>query len=402
VRLLFVKDSLAWPRSSGHDVHGSSQMRALARLGHEVFLLTRLPPKPEALAGLDLADCTSFAGDYRRGPGPAAFGLTRWHQRFLSYWGIDPALLPATVAAVAEWEPEAVIALDLTTLPALAAVDGPQRVWYAADELAWHHLSQVRLFQRKTWGHICEAAIGALHERAFAHFVDRAWVVSAADRRAMRWVTNGPEVTVLAHGVDTDHYRPQSEPQVSASCVFWGNLDFGPNVQGLSWFCRRVWPQLRERVPSATFTIYGRRPCPEVLALTHQAGICVVADVPDLRPEVSRHQVVVMPFVSGGGVKNKLLEAASMGKAIVCSPWACGGLSADAPLVVVRSAAQWVEAISNLWDDPGQCRQLGEEARTWICTRHTWEVAARTALTDLGHADTESPVSAGRELERVS
>ena len=38
-----------------------------------------------------------------------------------------------------------------------------------------------------------------------------------------------------------------------------------------------------------------------------------MANLPDLRAEVQRREIVVLPFVSGGGIKNKLLEAAAMG-----------------------------------------------------------------------------------------
>ena len=51
MRLLFVKEALAWPRSSGHDVHCFHMMRALAALGHEVSLATVKPAADEALAG---------------------------------------------------------------------------------------------------------------------------------------------------------------------------------------------------------------------------------------------------------------------------------------------------------------------------------------------------------------
>ena len=36
MRLLFVKQSLAWPRASGHDVHTYYMMKACAGLGHAV------------------------------------------------------------------------------------------------------------------------------------------------------------------------------------------------------------------------------------------------------------------------------------------------------------------------------------------------------------------------------
>ena len=90
MRLLFVKESLAWPREFGHDVHAYARMRALIRLGHEVALVTRQHPQPKAIDGLDLALCTSFGERSAKQPTLAEFGLTRWQERFLSYWGIDP------------------------------------------------------------------------------------------------------------------------------------------------------------------------------------------------------------------------------------------------------------------------------------------------------------------------
>ena len=52
LRVLFVKDALAWPRSSGHDVHSYYMMRGLAGRGHTVGLLTAAEPDPRAVAGM--------------------------------------------------------------------------------------------------------------------------------------------------------------------------------------------------------------------------------------------------------------------------------------------------------------------------------------------------------------
>ena len=65
MRLLFVKETLAWPRSSGHDVHCFYMMQALSRLGHEVALVTATAPAAEAVAGLPLAFHRTFGG-FRR------------------------------------------------------------------------------------------------------------------------------------------------------------------------------------------------------------------------------------------------------------------------------------------------------------------------------------------------
>jgi hypothetical protein len=54
LRLLFVKQSQSWPRSSGHDVHGFHMMQALAARGHAISLACALPPTEQALTGLKL------------------------------------------------------------------------------------------------------------------------------------------------------------------------------------------------------------------------------------------------------------------------------------------------------------------------------------------------------------
>lgn len=393
-RILFFKQSLVWPRASGHDVHTSSMIRALGELGHQISLATLVETRAEATAGLNL-----HAQRVLRDEGTASSGrhprLTYWQERFRSYWGVRPGLIDALARTAEECQAEAVVVVGLDVLPYLGAIHGPLRIWYAADEWAWHHLSQMRLTAPSTWGEARTALVKGLYERAFRNLVDRTWVVSTRDQRAMRWLGRMRHVDVVANGVDTAHYAPRDVGQNPHSCTFWGRLDFGPNLQALEWFCRHVWPSLRRKVPDAKFTIYGFQATQRARRLADLEGVELCADLPDLRDEISRHQVVVLPFTSGGGIKNKLLEAASLGRAIVCSKRASNGLrgAADLPLVVARSGAEWVEAIVALWADAGRRKELGASARAWVSQHHTWESAARAALAgcELSWRESDSP-----------
>ena len=276
-----------------------------------------------------------------------------------------------------------VVGLDV--LPYLGGVKGPLRIWYAADEWVWHHLSQFRFGDRSTWINLREAAVKGLYERAFAPFMDRVWVVSETDDRAMRRVVGPGKVVVVPNGVDSEFFRPCTVIETARSCVFWGRLDFGPNIQAIQWFCSRVWPILRKAVPDATFTIYGFNPTEPVQALVGREGVSLVSDLPDLRDEIARHAVVVLPFVSGGGIKNKLLEAASSAKAIVASSTALNGLRQPerVPMVCVQTGSAWVQAILDLWKDEARRHRLGREAREWVIQNHTWSMAAQQAVSGL-------------------
>jgi glycosyltransferase involved in cell wall biosynthesis len=169
--------------------------------------------------------------------------------------------------------------------------------------------------------------------------------------------------------------------EIPNSCVFWGRLDFVPNIDAVQWFVREVWPGLRASEPTAVFTLIGFNPVPEVRALDGRDGIRVLADVPDLRDEVCRHAVVVLPFRSGGGIKNKLLEAAAMGRAIVCSARALSGLSDHArrTIIEVDTPSNWRNALSAVWTNTDSRRNTAA-SRAWVTAEHSWHAVAFRAL----------------------
>lgn len=376
MRFLFIKARLAWPRTYGHDVHGFEMMRALSALGHDVALATEVPPSPKAIEGLTLSALWTIESSAEE---QGNLDLTWLQERYRSYWGIEPGRIRTIAAISRQWNADVVVVVGLEILPYLAGVDGPVRIWYAADEWIWHYLSQLRSAPRETVVHLKTAAIKGLYERAYGPLMDRVWVVSNTERRAMRLVSGCRQVDVIPNGVDTETFQAVPAEVDPHSVVFWGRLGFGPNLQGLRWFVQQVWPIVRSREPQAVFSVLGSDPPNEVRALDGANGIRLVPNAPDLRPEISRHPVAVLPFVSGGGIKNKLLEAASMGRAIVGTTRAMSGLRSKVPAVVADDPRAFAESILRLWADAAEAETLGRAAREWAIRHHSWEAAAREA-----------------------
>jgi glycosyltransferase involved in cell wall biosynthesis len=230
------------------------------------------------------------------------------------------------------------------------------------------------------------AAIKGLYERAYGPMMDRVWVVSATEQRAMRLVSGCRHVDVIPNGVDIDTFRAVPAESLPKSVVFWGRLGFGPNLQGLRWFVQKVWPVVRAREPNGQCLILGSDPPAEVAALHGQQGLRVIPNLPDLRPEISRSAVAILPFVSGGGIKNKLLEAAAMGRAIVGTPRAMSGLRSQVPAIVARSPKDFADGILRLWAEPATAAEFGADARRWAVETHSWRAAALEAVAGINDA----------------
>ena len=108
--------------------------------------------------------------------------------------------------------------------------------------------------------------------------------------------------------------------------VFTGSMDWLPNEDGMTYFCREILPQIRQAEPEATLSIIGRAPTPAVRKLAEIPGVEVTGRVDDVRPHIARGAVYVVPLRIGGGTRLKIFEAMSMAKAVVSTTVGAEGL----------------------------------------------------------------------------
>src|SRR5262249_31571633 len=147
-------------------------------------------------------------------------------------------------------------------------------------------------------------------------------LVSEAEADLYRTFCAPGEVHAATNGVDLDYFRPQPRQAAEQACVFVGALDYRPNVDAACWFCGEVWPEVPRRRPRAQVWLVGRRPTAAVQRLGEVPGVCVVGQVPDVRPYVARAALAVVPLRIARGVQNKVLEAMAMARPVVASPQA--------------------------------------------------------------------------------
>ena len=155
----------------------------------------------------------------------------------------------------------------------------------------------------------------------------------------------------------------------------------------MCWFVQNVWPRVIRRWADAELLIVGKHPSDAVRALGEHHGVRVTGAVDDIQPYAQEAGAVVLPMRCGGGIKNKLLEAAAMGCPLLCSPRAVDGLESTLPkgskaVRICDAPEAWVDGLARIWGDPAAREQLGAAARRWVEQQFTWDRAAK-ALADL-------------------
>jgi glycosyltransferase involved in cell wall biosynthesis len=168
---------------------------------------------------------------------------------------------------------------------------------------------------------------------------------------------------------------PEVELADGENVVFDGTMDFRPNVDAVLWFVNEVWPTIHAERPHSRFYIVGRNPVPEVVALGEVAGVVVTGAVEDTRPWVAGATVYVVPMRMGGGVRLKVLQAMSMGCAIVSTSMGAEGidLRPGKDMLMSFSPEGFAQAVLLLLSDPTRRRALGSSARELVTTHYAWE-----------------------------
>ena len=199
-------------------------------------------------------------------------------------------------------------------------------------------------------------------------------VVSTPEADLLREMAPTANAHAVPNGVDIEFFTPKPTTQ-SQRLVFVGAMDYRPNIAGCIWFADHVWPLIRERYPNAVFEIVGREPTAVIRSLEQRPGIQVAGTVPDVRPFLQNATAAVVPLTIARGVQNKVLEALAAGKAVVASPSPVVGLGVepDVPLLQADSPAEWLAAVSRVFDDETLRSKLELAGRDFVLTHHRWE-----------------------------
>ncbi len=178
--------------------------------------------------------------------------------------------------------------------------------------------------------------------------------------------------------------------------VFIGGFDHEPNVDGVLWFTRKIFPLILQKIPSMHFTILGSKPRDVIRSLASR-NVRVVGWVPDPIPYFSASRVFVAPLRYGAGMKGKIGHAMSNGLPVVTTGVGTEGMqiSPDVQALVANDQQEFADRVIKLHTDHLLWERLQRQAAAHI-DRNFSEAAVSKTLQRLFARES---VPEERELE---
>ena len=187
-----------------------------------------------------------------------------------------------------------------------------------------------------------------------------------------------PKFSTIPICVDTQAVMPVSPRSGAKDVLHLGTMFWLPNVEGVLWFAREVWPKVVAQVPQATFTIAGKNPPAEIQALAASqngsSSVQVTGYVPDPQPYLERAGVFIVPLLSGGGMRVKIVDAWRWGLPVVSTSIGAEGISCrdGENILIADGIMAFTQAVVRVLCDPALAQRLRENGRRWVEAHYEW------------------------------
>lgn len=192
--------------------------------------------------------------------------------------------------------------------------------------------------------------------------------VTKRDAAAVREFTEGGGALVrtLPLGIDLGRFRPGEFTRRPGRILFLGALDSDFNRDALLFFTNDVLPRILERFPEAVVEVVGGEGDRGLLSLGGPS-VRFLGRVDDIIPHLGRCVLMVLPLRFGGGVRIRMMEAASMAVPVVSTSVGVAGMGLvdGRDYIEADGADDFADAVLGVLADGALAERIGRGARLW-------------------------------------
>ena len=217
------------------------------------------------------------------------------------------------------------------------------------------------------------------YESKILEVFDKCLMITKEDEKRIKQMNPKIKTAVVPAGVDTSKFFPMDITPEPYSIVFVGSMDWLPNIDGVLWFYKKIFPKIKHEMPSTKLYIVGKNPPLEIKNIVDK-NVIITGYVNDVREYMAKAAVFIVPLRIGGGMRIKILEAFAMKKPVVSTTVGCEGIEIKdrGNIYVADDDERFAEKVIELLVDGKKRKEIGENALQLVRNKYTWERVAKS------------------------
>lgn len=191
------------------------------------------------------------------------------------------------------------------------------------------------------------------YERLVAKGARKIFAVSQEDRA--RFVARGvraDRVDIVPNGVDTTVIFPDAAAGAGVRrdlgideramvLLFAGQLDYAANREALAALDREILPRLDRLAPGYTMLVVGKGNTESLRSEYPHPRLRFLGRVESVAPYINAANAMLVPIISGGGTRLKIVEAIACGVPAISTSFGAEGIERDACGDLLTIADGW-------------------------------------------------------------
>lgn len=213
------------------------------------------------------------------------------------------------------------------------------------------------------------------YEISMLNYVDAIASISDEDRQRFHDLGIKRRIKTIPFGIDLRNYPVLNDPGSDEISLFHiGAMDWGPNVEGVQWFLNKIWMRIHEEFPNLKLYLAGRNM--PIDALPELPNVIYVGEVDNAIDFMRSKSVMIVPLLSAGGIRVKIIEGMAMQKAVISTTLGAEGIECThgQNILLADSPDQWLEAITEVVMKKNRANELGCAGREHV--RNYFDIAS--------------------------
>ena len=378
MKILLLTHRIPFPQNGGYPIVVGNTIRGLVNLGHEVSLVALNAKKqhlqddaqPDELLGrinyrsyeidISISLFEGFLTTFNKNP----YNIHRYY---------DPVFERLLIGEVRTTAYDIVQFEGLFVAPYVDAVrkNSNARIVYRAHNIehqVWERMARQKNDPfKKFYLNLMSRRIKK-YEMGQLNKFDAIAVFTSQDQAT--FVNYGAKipVEVVPVGVELAHYRPNLDHTEFPSMFFLGSLDWTPNREGIEWFLQVFKHDIENDELPARFYVAGNDIPEEFDEYEVMNKIFIKGEVDDALEFINSKAIMIVPLLSGGGMRVKIVEGMAMQKCIISTTAGAEGINYKngVNILIANTHDEFFKAIRRCIADEDYCKAVGANARRLV------------------------------------
>ncbi len=179
-------------------------------------------------------------------------------------------------------------------------------------------------------------------------------------------------IEVAPTGMNTAKYKNIEQMDADSLSLFHlGSMDWLPNIEAVDWLLKDIWPLIQQKSTKVHLFLAGKNMNPKYFSIKSK-NLIVAGEIKDALKFMENKQIMVVPLLSGGGIRIKILEGLAAGKVIVSTSTGAEGINyTDKKNILIADTPEdFTKTILSLLNNPNLLNNIAREAQILARTQY--------------------------------